>query len=616
MAKPAFAEIDDLEEQSGRRVVRGREFRRILKLLRAHPGLLWGGLFLVLLATGAALFEPRIFGYAIDEAILPRDEPRLVRLAVLFLVVECVRMAATIGQGYLFTLLGQRVMQELRLALLAHLQRLPVSLHDRVPAGKLITRVTNDIASLAEMFSAGFVTIVANVLTVLGILAWLLVLDFRLALAAMAIFPVLIGFAIYFSAKLRVAYRDARSRLSAVNAFLAENIMGMRVVQLFVREERQMHRFHRVNEAYTEAQIGSVRVFAFFQPSITWASGIAMAAVVAWGGVRAHEGAMPVGVLVAFFAYVLTAFQPIREIADKWNLFLSGMASAERIFSILDWETEDSGAKALEPVRRDSLPRIRGEIVFENVWFAYVDEQWVLRDFCCRIEPGSRVGVVGHTGAGKSTLISLLLRFYEPTKGRILLDGRDLREYDRRELRARIGMIQQDVFIFSGSLRDNVALFREGAGSIELPAGLAEKELFERGVNLSMGERQRLAFHRARAATPDLWILDEATANVDSRTEQEISSLLRQDAPGRTQILVAHRLATIRDADQILVLHHGQLVESGRHDELLRGGGLYAKMVELQKIEGRVRDALVAEGGPEGASVQARVESGTSPRPA
>ena len=616
MAKPAFAEIDDLEEQSGRRVVRGREFRRILKLLRAHPGLLWGGLFLVLLATGAALFEPRIFGYAIDEAILPRDEPRLVRLAVLFLVVECVRMAATIGQGYLFTLLGQRVMQELRLALLAHLQRLPVSLHDRVPAGKLITRVTNDIASLAEMFSAGFVTIVANVLTVLGILAWLLVLDFRLALAAMAIFPVLIGFAIYFSAKLRVAYRDARSRLSAVNAFLAENIMGMRVVQLFVREERQMHRFHRVNEAYTEAQIGSVRVFAFFQPSITWASGIAMAAVVAWGGVRAHEGAMPVGVLVAFFAYVLTAFQPIREIADKWNLFLSGMASAERIFSILDWETEDSGAKALEPVRRDSLPRIRGEIVFENVWFAYVDEQWVLRDFCCRIEPGSRVGVVGHTGAGKSTLISLLLRFYEPTKGRILLDGRDLREYDRRELRARIGMIQQDVFIFSGSLRDNVALFREGAGSIELPAGLAEKELFERGVNLSMGERQRLAFHRARSATPDLWILDEATANVDSRTEQEISSLLRQDAPGRTQILVAHRLATIRDADQILVLHHGQLVESGRHDELLRGGGLYAKMVELQKIEGRVRDALVAEGGPEGASVQARVESGTSPRPA
>jgi ATP-binding cassette subfamily B protein len=615
MAKPSLPDTDDLEEQSGGRKIQARELRRLLGLLCAHPGLLWSGFGLVLLATGAALLEPRLFGYAIDEAIIPRNEPKLVQLAIIFLAVECVRVASMIGQGYLFTLLGQRVMQELRLALLSHLQRLPMSLYDRTPAGRLVTRVTNDIGSLAEMFSAGFVTIVTNILTVVGILVWLFLLDAKLALVAMAIFPVLVGFAVYFSARLRVAYREARSRLSSLNAFLAENIMGMRVVQLFVRESRQLERFGRVNESYTDAQIGTVRVFAFFQPSITWASGIAMAAVVAIGGLRAYEGEMPVGVLVAFFAYVLTVFQPIREIADKWNLFLSGMASAERIFSILDWPVEgqsEASAKhdELRPVHRDQLPSLRGEIVFENVSFAYLDEQWVLKDFSVRIAAGSRVGVVGHTGAGKSTLISLLLRFYEPQKGRILLDGRDLREYDRRELRARIGMIQQDVFLFSGSLRENVDLFRDGVVQSDLPPGLAEKELYERGVNLSMGERQRLAFYRARAARPDLWILDEATANVDSSTEQELSSLLRAEASGRTQILVAHRLATIRDADLVLVLHHGQLVEHGRHEELMSMRGLYAKMVELQRIEGRVREATSSTGAQE------RVESGTSPGPA
>ncbi len=613
MANPSRPDTDELEEQSGGRKIQARELRRLLGLLCAHPALLWGGLALVLLATGAALLEPRLFGYAIDEAIIPRNESKLVELAIVFLVIECVRAASTIGQGYLFTLLGQRVMQELRLALLSHLQRLPMSLYDRTPAGKLVTRVTNDIGSLAEMFSAGFVTIVTNILTVLGILVWLILLDAKLAIVAMAIFPVLVGFAVYFSARLRIAYREARSRLSSLNAFLAENIMGMRVVQLFVRESRQLDRFSRVNESYTEAQIGSVRVFAFFQPSITWASGIAMAAVVAVGGHRAYQDEIPVGVLVAFFAYVLTVFQPIREIADKWNLFLSGMASAERIFSILDWPVEGEQTRLrdpLRPIRREGLPALLGEIVFENVWFAYVDEQWVLKDFSCRISAGSRVGVVGHTGAGKSTLISLLLRFYEPGRGRILLDGRDLRDYDRRELRARIGMIQQDVFLFSGSLRENIDLFRDDVSAVELPPGLAEKELYERGVNLSMGERQRLAFYRARAARPDFWILDEATANVDSSTEQEISSLLRSEASGRTQILVAHRLATIRDADLILVLHQGQLLESGRHEELMAARGLYAKMVELQRIEGRVRDGAAV------AADQDRVVSGASPGPA
>ncbi len=582
----------DLEEQRGDSALRARELRRTLALLLQHPGLLAFGLLLVLVATAAALFEPRLLGQAIDEAILPRDEPRLVRIALIFLVVEALRVGATIGQSYCFTLLGQRVMQKLRLDLLSRLQRLPVSLLDRTPAGRLVTRVTNDIASLAEMFSAGFVTILMNVLTVLGILAWLFVLDFRLALVALAVFPVLLAAAIFFSGRLRVAYREARSRLSSLNAFLAENLMGIRVMQLFGRESRQHARFSEVNESYTEAQVATVRTFALFQPSITWASGVAMTGVVAYGGVLAYEGRLAVGVLVSFFAYVLSVFQPIREIADKWNLFLSGMASAERIFSMLDWPVEDESG--VGEIDRERLPKLGGEIVFEDVWFRYGSDEdtqaqgggegstWVLRGLSFTIPGGTRLGVVGHTGAGKSTLISLLLRFYEPTRGRILLDGRELSSYDRRELRARIGMIQQDVFLFSGSIEDNIDLFRGDSGEQQSHGG---RELSERGGNLSMGERQRIAFLRARAARPDLWILDEATSNVDSTTEAEISAMLRQEAEGCTQILVAHRLATIRDADLILVLHHGQLIESGTHVELLRQKGAYARMVALQRIE-------------------------------
>jgi ATP-binding cassette subfamily B protein len=579
----------ELEESTGGSL-RGRELGKLLRYLCAYPALLWGGFFLVLLATAASLLEPRLFGFAIDEAIIPASESRLATLVGVFLGVELIRVLAMIGQSYCFTLLGQRVMQDLRMALLSRLQSLPVATFDKNPAGKLVTRVTNDISSLAEMFSAGFVTIVTNLLTVLGTLIWLLILDSRLALVSLAVFPVLVGFSVYFSSQLRVAYREARSRLSGLNSFLAENIMGIRIVQLFTRETRQLERFGRVNEAYTQAQIGAVRVFAFFQPSITWASGIAVAVAIGVGGSRAYRGEIPVGVLVAFLTYVFAVFQPIREIADKWNLFLSGMASAERIFSILQWPIEHEGAAdAALVVNRSKLPSLRGEIEFQDVWFSYVPDHWVLQGVSFRISAGARVGIVGHTGAGKSTIISLLMRFYDPQRGRILLDGRDLREYDRRELRARIGWIQQEVFLFSGSMRENLELFRVTTSDqpVVLPEGLVDQELYERGVNLSMGQRQRLAFYRARLSEPDLWILDEATAHVDSTTEQELSSLLRHDAAGKTQILVAHRLSTIRDADQILVLHQGRLVEQGRHHELVARGEIYAKLVELQSFEER-----------------------------
>lgn len=596
-----MSELDaylDLEERESRRVGRGT-LRRLAREILAQPGPFWGGLAMILLATAGALMEPRLFGYAIDEAIVPRDWGLLRRLSVFFFGAVLLRVGAGIAQAYLFELLGQRVGLELRTKLFSHLQRQPLSVYDRNPAGRLLTRVTNDVSSLNEMFSAGFVSMISNFLQVIGIIIWLVILNPELAWPTLAVFPVLAAASVYFSRRLRVAYRDARSRLSALNAFFAENLLGMRVVHLFNRQGRHLERFDRLNEWYMNAQIGSVRVFAYFQPSITWASGISMAVVIALGGAHALDGSLPVGVLVAYFAYVVSLFQPLREIADKWNIFLSGMASAERIFSILEWSPELPADGASRPAQR--IRGLRGHIAFENVWFAYEGEHWVLRDFSLEIPAGTSLGVVGHTGAGKTTLISLLMRFYEPQRGRILIDGRDLREYDRRSLRSAIGLIQQDAFVFSGSLRDNLLFWPAGgAGSgDERARGILERiglgdwwnekgcrlEILERGSNVSQGERQILAFARALASEPSLWILDEATANMDSATERLLERALAELAGSQTRVLIAHRLATVRHADRIIVLHRGTLVESGSHEQLLAQEGFYARLHRYQESQ-------------------------------
>jgi ATP-binding cassette subfamily B protein len=587
----------DVEERESRRIDTGN-LRRLAGHILRHRASLAGGLLMVVTGTAAALAEPRLFGFAIDDAIVPGNWPRLRELAIIYLGVICVRGVAAVFQGYLFELLGQRVTQDLRVALYTRLQRLPVAVFDKNPAGRLLTRVTNDVAALAEMFSAGFLSILSNALLVLGIIVWLFVLDFRLGLITAAVLPPLAAASVYFSGKLRIAYRDARSKLSALNAFLAENLLGMRVVHLFNREKLHLERFDRVNQWYADAQIGSVKVFALFQPAITVSSGIAMSLVIWYGGSGALHGSIKPGVLVAFFSYVLSLFQPLRELADKWNIFLSGMASAERIFSILDWEAEPDSERATLPAV--PLEGVKGHIVFENVWFAYSGEHWVLRDFSLELKPGARVGIVGHTGAGKTTLISLLMRFYDPQRGRILLDGKDLRDYDKRRLRATIGIVQQDVFLFSGGFADNVDFFgsteRDGARAAEsarvrsalvrlgADRWLEGRESFgERGGGLSMGQRQLLAFARALAHEPAVWILDEATANMDSETERRLQGALDAASSGRTRLLIAHRLATVRDADVIAVLRRGALVERGRHDELLALDGLYARLYRFQQ---------------------------------
>jgi ABC-type branched-subunit amino acid transport system ATPase component len=449
--------------------------------------------------------------------------------------------------------------------------------------------VTNDIASLNEMFSNGFVSMFCNLFLVIGILIGLLLLDFKLGLLSISIFPVLVMLSIYFSKKLIRAYQDSRSKLSALNAYLAENLSGMKILHLFNRQKLHYDRLSRLNHWYADAQTASVRVYAFFQPTITLSAGISVALVMIVGGQRSLDGTLKLGVLVTFFSYLMALFQPVREIADKWNIFLSGMTAAERVFSILDWPVELESRKidhAAQPI-----PGLKGKIEFENIWFAYQGENWVLKDFSLTIQSGERVGVVGHTGSGKTTLISLLMRFYDPQRGRVLLDGVDLRDYDLRSLRASIGMVQQDVFLFSGTFEENISFWKPSL-SQRVEEVLAELEfesksdqtLLEKGSNFSMGERQMIAFARALATHPRIWILDEATANLDSQTEAVLQKAVNQASQGKTSLFIAHRLATVQSADRIIVLHHGSLIESGSHQELMEVQGLYSRLFKLQSM--------------------------------
>ncbi len=603
MSSANSTELDgylDAEERDHKKI-QTSTFLRLLKAVLQHKNPLATGAFMIILGTLCTLLEPRIIGYAIDDGIIPKDWNRLRLFTGAFVFVTSLRVVAAVQQGYYFEVLGQRVTQDLRVRLFSHLQQMPVATFDRNPSGRLLTRVTNDIAALNEMFSAGFVSMICNTLLVVGILGWLISMTFKLGLIAASVFPCLLVIAVYFSKRLKITYRESRSKLSALNAFLAENLSGMKTVHLFNRQKLHTDRFDRLNEWYANAQIMSVRIFALFQPAITVSAGISISLVIWFGGSEAVRGSLKLGVLVTYFSYILTLFQPIREIADKWNIFLSGMASAERVFSILDWDLESKNA--LIEVEAKPIEDLRGHIAFENVWFSYDGKNWILKDFSLEIQAGERIGIVGHTGAGKTTLISLLMRFYEPQKGRILLDGQDLKSYERRSLRASIGIVQQEVFLFSGSFEENVTFWKnseekaEGRKVREILSALkfslrSHEELQERGSNFSMGERQMIAFARVLIANPRVWILDEATANMDSETEMLLHDALNSASTHRTTLLIAHRLATVRSADRIIVLHKGVLVEMGSHDELMKKSGLYARLYRYQRSQEPAKESV------------------------
>jgi ATP-binding cassette subfamily B protein len=489
-------------------------------------------------------------------------------------------------------------MYDLRTEVFRKFQQLDLRYFDGNPVGRLITRITSDVETLNELFSSGIVTVFGDVFTLLFIVAAMLRMDWRLALVAFSVLPFVAWAAFLFRARIREAYRDIRVRIARINAFLHERFTGMQVVQLFNREDRDAQRHAEVNRDYLEAHLRSITYYALFFPVIELFTAVAIALIIFSGGASILEGTATVGIVAAFLQYARRFFRPIQDLSEKYNLLQGAMASSERIFKLLDTEIAIT-----DPAHPRSLPHLtRGEIEFRNVWFAYgTDDQggpdWVLKDVSFRIAPGSKVAIVGHTGAGKTTLINLLMRFYEPQDGEILLDGVPIGELRVKELRDRIGLVLQDVFLFSRDVEYNIKLGSREIGDIRvrdaarrvgatrfierLPGGY-EQPLGERGSSLSVGERQLLSFARALAFDPAILILDEATSSVDSEVEAQIEEATNELMKDRTSLVIAHRLSTVQGADRILVFHHGELKEGGTHQELLDKGGLYARLHELQ----------------------------------
>jgi ATP-binding cassette subfamily B protein len=606
MALEPYEERDDREYDA-------TLMRRLLGYLRPYWWAVGLAVLLLLAGAGLTVVGPALTRRVLDVAVPARDLALLRNLALLYLGALVLGFLADYGQALITAWLGQRVMGDLRLQLFAHLQRLSLPYFDRHPVGRLMTRVTSDVETLNELFASGVVTVFGDVFTLAAILVSMLAIDWRLALVAFAVIPLMVLAAATFRRRVRDAFREIRVRLARINAYLQEHLSGMRVVQLFGREQASAAQFAAINRDHLRAHLRSITVYAVFFPVVEFLTTVALALLLWYGGLRVLEGTLTVGVLAAFVQLTRRFFEPLQDLSEKYNLLQSAMASSERIFRLLDTEPT-----VVEPVRARVLPPVvRGEVAFEGVWFSYHEtpaeagapngaeresgsersaEGWVLRDVSFTARPGETVALVGHTGAGKTTIINLLLRFYDPDRGRITVDGVDLRELSTDHLRALIGFVPQDLFLFTGDILRNIRLdgsvdearAREAARRVgadrfieRIPQGYAHV-LGERGKSLSVGERQLLSFARALAREPRILVLDEATSSVDAEAEAAIQRALGELMRGRTSIVVAHRLSTILHADQILVLHHGVVRERGTHRALLRRDGLYRRLYELQ----------------------------------
>jgi len=547
-----------------------------------------GDIWLLVSSTGEAKELTR------DElgALRSWDIQAIIRLGWILFAILTAGFVLNYGQVYLLQYTGQRIVYDIRQHVFAHMQSLALAFFDGNPVGRLVTRVTNDTEHLLEMYTAVLVNLFKDVFILAGIVVVMFRLDTRLAWTAMSTLPVIVAITVVFRVKARAAYREVRTRLARINAFMAENISGMRLVQIFRQEKRKLREFDEVNTDHLQASMKELKVYAVFRPAMELLGSLAMTLLIWVGGGDVLRGAVEFGTLFAMINYLEMFFRPINDLTEKFNIMQSAMASAERIVQILDTEPGIP-----EPAQPKKLPSLQGRIEFKNVWFAYVGEEWVLKDVSFVIEPGETAAFVGATGAGKSTIMHLIARFYDVQRGQILLDGVDIRELTKTELRSGIGVVMQDVFLFSGTIRDNIRLnnteisddrIREIAQYVNahhfierLPQKYDEP-VMERGATLSAGQRQLLAFARALAFDPAVLILDEATANIDTETEKLIQDALPRLLQGRTSLVVAHRLSTIQHADKIIVLHKGRIREMGTHQELLAQRGLYYNLFLLQ----------------------------------
>ena len=597
-----------------------RLMRRLLHYLRPYRTQAGLALAAIIAASVLQLAQPYLMKIAIDRYIPARDLGGVNRIALAYLLIICGSFCLEFSQTWLLQITGQRIMFDMRTEIYAHLQRLDLRFYDRNPVGRLMTRVTTDVDVINDMFTSGVVSVFGDVFTLLGIMIVLLSMNWKLALVSFAVLPLIFAVTQWFRRSVRESYRTVRRLIARINAYLQEHITGMTTVQLFRREARAYRQFDAINREHRDANIQSIFYYAVFYPAIEVIGALASALTIWYGGRWVLQGALTLGSLVAFLLYSQRFFRPISDMSEKFNILQAAMASSERIFKLLDEPvsivTPASPARRIETPRRasqDAAPA-GGLIVFEDVSFAYNatdagEPNYVLRDVSFEVRPGERVGIVGATGAGKSTIINLLLRFYDVTRGRITIDGVDVRELALDDLRALFSLVLQDVQLFTGTIADNIRLgntaitdesVARAAAAVHadafirrLPGGYAAP-VAERGATLSVGQKQLLSFARALAFDPKILILDEATSSVDTETELLIRDALTVLMAGRTTIAVAHRLSTIQDMDKILVFHKGHLREAGTHQELLARRGIYFKLYQLQYRDQEVRPAEVA----------------------
>lgn len=568
-----------------------RLMRRLLSYLRPHRLAVVVALFAIIGHSLMQLAQPYLTKLAIDRHILTGNLNGFEQIALLFLGILLASFVLEYIETYTMQMMGQRIMFDLRMEIYEHLQRLDIRFYDRNPVGRLMTRVTTDVDALNDLFASGVISVFRDVVLLVGIMVVLLWMDWRLALVAFSVLPLIVLVTQWFRKNARESYRKVRGWIARINAFLQENFSGMSTVQLFRREEKNFLMFDELNEQHRNANVDSIFFYSTFYPAIEFLGALATALIIWFGGGWSLENTLTLGSLVAFLQYSQRFFRPISDLSEKFNILQAAMASSERIFGLLDTPVR------LESPAHGEAPTGHGRIVFDNVWFAYRDENYVLKDVSFVIEPGERVGIVGATGAGKTTLINLLLRFYDVNSGRITIDDVNIRKIPLDELRRRFGLVLQDVFLFSGTIRDNISLghaeiteadIRRAAASVhaehfisQLPDGF-DSTVAERGATLSVGQKQLLSFARALAFRPEVLILDEATSSVDTDTEILIRDALRQLMAGRTTVAIAHRLSTVQDMDRILVLHKGRLREVGTHHELLAQRGIYHTLYQLQ----------------------------------
>lgn len=577
-----------------------RLLRRIIGYLIPYKHWVILAFFLVLLVSFLGPLRPWLIRLAIDHHIVPGELDGLFLLIAALFGAIVLEGALSYGNAYFTQWIGQQAIYDVRVRVFRHVQKQSLSFFDRTPIGRLITRTTSDIEALADVLSAGIVVIMGDMFKLVFIAAFMFSLNWILALVTLCVMPFMLLVTLWFKRNVRGQYRETRKQVARLNSFMQEHVTGMLIVQLFGREKEEMERFEKINDEHQTAQLKTVFYHSLFWPAVDIIASTAVGFVLWTGGVSAIGGALTVGVLIAFIQYCRQFFEPIRNLSEQFNTLQGAMAGAERIFDVLDNDQSLPDVDAQDPPQR-----FEGDIVFDNVWFAYknLDDgtpDWVLQGVSFTIKRGQNAAIVGATGSGKTTIISLLMRFYDIQKGQILLDGKDIRSLRLKYLRWRIGLVLQDVFLFSGSIYRNISLgnpdisldqVKQAANTIgadqfieQLPKQY-HHDVRERGVSLSHGQRQLLSFVRVLAHDPDILVLDEATSSIDTETEHIIQHALERILQGRTSLVVAHRLSTIRHSDTILVLHKGLLREQGTHDELVAAGGLYQTLYELQYRE-------------------------------